>query len=340
VEIVFNFVLFAVLFFLGMMLPRWLQKLNRHVHWLKESYAKAVIPLQILGVAFLWTAGLKFSSFDSEAIQLVRPLFGSLFIIGFAWLAKALVVVPRNLYLKKVSLESSNNLEARKVVTQFVVLERVVVFAVMILAICLILMNFESMRRLGMSLLASAGVLGIVAGFAAQKSIANVFAGIQIAITQPIRIDDVVIMEGEWGWIEEINLTYVVVRIWDQRRLIVPISQCIEKSFQNWTRTSADILGSVTLMVDYAFPVDEIRKETTRLLGECEHWDGRVNVVHVVNLTDKAMEIRVLVSSKNSPSSWELRCFIREKLMLFCQRNYPEYLPRFRLEPWERLTEN
>jgi small-conductance mechanosensitive channel len=193
-------------------------------------------------------------------------------------------------------------------------------------------MTFDSIRRIGVSLFASAGVAGIIIGFAAQKLIASVLAGFQIALTQPIRIDDVVIVENEWGWIEEITLTYVVVRIWDKRRLILPSTYFIENPFQNWTRVSADILGTVFIYTDYTVPVDELRSEFTRILEESDLWDGQTNVMQVTNATDKTLEIRALMSTADSPTAWDLRVLVREKLIHFLQQNYPESLPRTRIE--------
>ena len=157
-------------------------------------------------------------------------------------------------------------------------------------------------------------------------------AGFQIAITQPIRIDDVVIVENEWGWIEEINLTYVVVRIWDKRRLIVPTTYFIEKPFQNWTRVSADILGTVFIYTDYSVPIDLLRKAYLDMLKETELWDGKVGVLQVTNATDRVMEIRALMSAENSPTAWDLRVLIREKLIVYLQEQHPESLPRTRVE--------
>ena len=179
-------------------------------------------------------------------------------------------------------------------------------------------------------MIASAGVAGIVVGFAAQKSLGTLLAGIQIALTQPVRIDDVVIVEGEWGRIEEITLTYVVVRIWDLRRLVVPITYFIEKPFQNWTRTSADILGSVFLHVDYGVPVDALRKELTRILEASPNWDRKVNVLQVTDAKERTLELRALASSSDASRSWDLRCEVREKLVAFVQANYPGSLPRLR----------
>ena len=185
---------------------------------------------------------------------------------------------------------------------------------------------------MGVSLFASAGVAGIILGFAAQKLIGNVLAGFQIAISQPIRIDDLVIVEKEWGWIEEINLTYVVVRIWDKRRLILPTTYFIDKPFQNWTRVSADILGTVFIYTDYTVPVDKLREELSRILKTDKNWDGKVNVLQVTDSTEQTMEIRALMSALDSPSAWDLRVNVREKLISYLQKNYPESLPKSRIE--------
>ncbi|PTX43334.1 small-conductance mechanosensitive channel [Christiangramia gaetbulicola] len=252
-------------------------------------------------------------------------------ILSIAWFLILLFKVVKKRMLKKYDVGSSDNLKARKVYTQYMILENIVIFIIVILAIGIALMSFESIRSIGVSVLTSAGIAGIIIGLAAQKAIGTLLAGIQIAITQPIRLDDVVIVEGEWGWIEEINLTYVVVRVWDKRRLVVPTTYFIEKTFQNWTRNSADILGTVFLYVDYELPVDAIRKEQTRLLNSTDLWDGKVDVLQVTNTTEKSVELRVLVSAKNSPTAWDLRVYLREKLLDFIQKNYPESLPKARI---------
>jgi small-conductance mechanosensitive channel len=196
----------------------------------------------------------------------------------------------------------------------------------------LILLNIESVRLYGAALLTSAGVAGIIIGFAAQKTLANLLAGFQIAFTQPIKIDDPVVVEGEWGWIDEINLTYVVIRIWDWRRLIVLITYFVEKPFQNWTRVTADLLGSVFLNVDYTVPLQRLREEFDRVLNESQLWDKEANVLQVTDSTEKSMQIRMLMSARNSPQPWDLRCEVREKMIDFIQRHYPESLPRSRTE--------
>ena len=183
-----------------------------------------------------------------------------------------------------------------------------------------------------MSLLASAGVVGVILGIAAQKTLANVIAGIQLAITQPIRIDDVVIVEGEWGRIEEITLTYVVVRVWDKRRLIVPVNYFLERPFQNWTRVSADLLATVYIYADYHLPVDPVRKALYEILKESNNWDGKVWGLQVTDLTDKTMELRALMSASDSSKAWDLRCEVREKLINFIQKQFPHCLPEIRAE--------
>ena len=234
--------------------------------------------------------------------------------------------------LNQFRIDVKDNLEARKVYTQVKVLKKIGVVVIVIFTAASMLMVFDSVRQLGTSILASAGVLGIIIGFAAQRSIATVFAGFQIAMTQPIRLDDVVIVENEWGRIEEISLTYVVVLIWDQRRLVVPINYFIEKPFQNWTRVSADLLGSVFLHVDYTVPLKALRDELDRLLENSTRWDRRVKVIQVTDAKANGMEVRVLVSAADAPTAWDLRCELREQLIEFLQRNHPQSLPRMRAE--------
>lgn len=249
-----------------------------------------------------------------------------------AWLLVRAVRLSRSLVLKQYDIDVKDNLKARQVYTQFRVLERIIVFIIIVIAIAVALMTFEGIKRIGLSLFASAGVAGVIIGLAAQKMISSILAGFQIALTQPIRIEDVVIVENEWGWIEEINLTYVVVRIWDKRRLVVPTTYFIEKPFQNWTRTSADILGTVFIYTDYMVPVDKLRNAFLEMLKETDLWDGNVGVMQVTNASDKSIEIRALMSAADSPSAWDLRVLIREKLICFLQENFPESLPRTRVE--------
>ena len=269
---------------------------------------------------------------DNDFVDAIMHLLKLLIIFFATWVIIRLIRIGRETILIRYDIGEKDNLKARRVYTQFKVIERILVFIVIVIAIAVALMTFEQIRKIGVSLFASAGVAGIIMGFAAQKMIGNVLAGFQIALAQPIRIEDVVIVEKEWGWIEEITLTYVVVRIWDKRRLILPTTYFIEKPFQNWTRVSADILGTVFLYTDYTVPIDKLREELTRVLKSDKNWDGKVNVLQVTDSTERTMEIRALMSAADSPSAWNLRVNVREKLIDFLQKNYPESLPKSRID--------
>jgi small-conductance mechanosensitive channel len=232
----------------------------------------------------------------------------------------------------KYRVDVRDNLSARRIHTQARVLRQSVTVLVVIVAASAMLMTFPQVRQLGASLLASAGLAGIVVGFASRPVLQNLIAGVQIAITQPIRVDDVLIVDGEWCRVEEITSTYVVMRIWDQRRLIVPLNFFIENTFQNWTRTSAEILGTVFLWVDYTVPVEEIRQELHRLLQETELWDKRAWGLQVTDATERTVQIRALMSSADASAAWDLRCMVREKLIEFIQQRYPGALPRVRAD--------
>ncbi|MEN0021112.1 MAG: mechanosensitive ion channel domain-containing protein, partial [Planctomycetota bacterium] len=218
----------------------------------------------------------------------------------------------------------------RRMHTQVVVIGRTLMFIAGLIGAASALMTFESIREFGVSLLASAGIAGLILGLAARPTFENLIAGIQIALTQPIRLDDAVIVEGEWGWIEQITATYVVIKIWDERRLIVPFKRFIEEPFQNWTRRSADIIGTVTLHCDYTVPVAALRTELERLCKASERWDGRVCVLQMIDAKQSTVELRALVSAADSPTAWDLRCEIREALIDFIRDKYPHALPRVR----------
>ncbi|MBE0393671.1 mechanosensitive ion channel family protein [Flavobacterium sp. PL002] len=255
----------------------------------------------------------------------------NLLIVGFSWLIIILLRRIKFNILKRYDITKEDNLVSRKLHTQINILEKVVIFIIVLIATGLILLSFDGIRQIGIGIFASAGVAGIIIGLSAQKVVGALLAGIQIAITQPFRIDDAVLVENEWGWIEEINLTYVVIRIWDKRRLVLPSTYFLEKPFQNWTRNSADIIGTIFLYTDYMIPFDELRKELTRLLNTTELWDKKVDVLQVTDSKETTIEIRILVSAKNSPTAWDLRVYIREKMIEFIQKNYPESLPKTRI---------
>ena len=221
---------------------------------------------------------------------------------------------------------------ARRIHTQAQLLARIVAFLVAVVGVAAALMTFPGVRQIGASMLASAGVAGIVIGFAARPVLSNLLAGVQIALTQPIRLRDSVVVEGEWGWIEEIRATYVVVRIWDRRRLLLPLQWFIDHPFENWTRTSSNLIGVVSLWVDYRMPMQPLREEVTRLCEASDFWDGDLAILQVVDSTERGVRVRALVTAADGPRTWELRCLVREGLIDYVQREYPGYLPRVRAE--------
>lgn len=267
-----------------------------------------------------------------EYYSLIYRIVYILFSLTFAWLLIRIIYVFAESVLAHHDVSVENNLTQRKLVTQLQFIKRLLIIGVVIITISVILMNFESVRKFGTGILTSAGIAGIIIGFAAQRSLGNLLAGLQIAFSQPIRLDDVVIVENEWGRVEEITLTYVVIKIWDMRRLVVPLNYFIEKPFQNWTRTSADIIGSVNWFFDYNVPMDALRKKLDELLALTPLWDGNVKSLQLVSANDKAIEVRAIMSSKNAGDSWDLRCLVREEMIKFVRENYPKSLPTYRYE--------
>ncbi len=255
-----------------------------------------------------------------------------LIIFSITWIATRLIKAGAYYLQNKLDVGALDNLNARKRLTQIKVLIGLANSLIIVIAVAVGLLTFDKARAIGVSLLTSAGIIGIVVGFAAQKSLGLVLAGIQIAFTQPIRIDDVVIVEGEWGRIEEITLTYVVVKIWDERRMILPVTWFLEKPFQNWTRTTSDITGSIFLYVDYNFPVESLRKIIPELLKGNNNWDGRIWNVQVTKATEKYKEIRILVSSSDSSKNWDLKTDLMENLIDFINENYPGSFAKIRIE--------
>jgi small-conductance mechanosensitive channel len=256
-------------------------------------------------------------------------------IASTGWLVIALFSVVDDVVRSRFPVDVEDNLAARKIQTQMGVFHRIAETMVGVVTIGVILMTFPSIRHIGDSLLASAGLAGLIVGLAARPALSNIIAGIQLALTEPIRLDDVVIVEGEWGWIEEIRTTYVVVRIWDLRRLVVPLSYFIDHPFQNWTRTSADLLGTVFLYTDYRVPVEAVRQELHEILKASGKWDGKAWGLQVTDAKEQTLELRMLMSAPDSGTAWDLRCLVREKLVEYLQREHPECLPqtRVRLSP-------
>lgn len=264
-----------------------------------------------------------------ETIQHALASAAILLAGSIAYAATGIAIERR---VNQFRIDVADNLLARKAATQMRVLHRAIDVVIVLVTLGLALMSFDAVRQYGVSLFASAGVAGIVAGLAARPVLTNLLAGMQIALTQPIRIDDVVVVEGEWGRIEELTASYVVIRIWDLRRLIVPLSYFLENPFTNWTRTSADILGYVYIYADYTVPVDIVRKKAIELIEAHPDWDGKVAVLEVTNADARTMELRALMSAADSSKVWNMRCAVREGLIAFLQKEYPQALPRSRTE--------
>ncbi len=328
--VLFLWFLFRLIEVIDFRIRKWAENSERVWDAVFAAVAGKALRLLVPMVAVI--LGLPLLPVGEALAVFFRNSVSVLIVLAVSWILYGIVRAFEETVTKNFRVDVSDNLRARKLHTQVIVLRKVAVVAIAIFATASILMVFESMRQFGTSILASAGIAGIIIGFAAQRSLGTLFAGFQIAITQPIRLDDVVIVEGEWGRIEEITLTYVVVRIWDLRRLVLPIQYFIESPFQNWTRTSADILGTVFLHADYTIPVNALREELDRLLKNHPKWDGKVKGIQVTEARQQTLEIRLLMSAVDASHAWDLRCDIREKMVDFIRREYPESLPRFRAE--------
>jgi small-conductance mechanosensitive channel len=317
----------SVLFFVLTRMARrkgevFINSLVSHGEW----PSRWILPLVAL-IAVLPAARL-----SENVLTPIQRVAGLALIAATAWLIILISYIVSDLISARYRIDLVDNLSARRVQTQIEVLHRIVVVSVVVVAISIMLMTFPEIKHIGMSLLASAGLAGLVVGMAMKSTLSSLIAGIQIAFTQPIRIEDVVVVEGEWGWIEEIGTTYVVVRIWDLRRLVLPLSYFIEHPFQNWTRSSSDLLVTVILYVDYSVPVEPVRAELRRILESTNLWKGDVCVLQVTDATDHAIQLRALFDARDSSASWDLRCLVREKLIQFMQEKYPNALPRVRAE--------
>ncbi len=253
-------------------------------------------------------------------------------VASVAWLAIVLIAVTADILTARFRVDVADNLMARRIQTQFVVVRRIGVIVVVVLASAFGLMTFPAIKHIGISILASAGVAGLIIGMAMKDTLSNLIAGVQIAFAQPFRMGDAVVIEGEWGWIEEIGMMYVVVRLWDLRRLVLPLGYFLEHPFQNWTRTSADLLAYTYIYVDYTTPVDAVREELKRVLESTPLWAGKLCLLQVSDSDQRTMQLRALMDVRNSSDAWDLRCLVREKIIAFMQRNYPASLPRYRGE--------
>jgi small-conductance mechanosensitive channel len=254
------------------------------------------------------------------------------------WLCLRVFDAWRDTLVQRHRVDVADNLQARRVITQVAILRRIAVVLVSIATVSAMLMTFPEVRAIGATLFASAGVAGLLLGLAARPVLTNILAGLQVALTEPIRLDDVVVVEGQWGWIEEIRSTYVVVRIWDHRRLVLPLSYFIENPFENWTRDTADLLATATLYVDYSAPVQELREYCHKVVRESGLWDGKAWAFQVTDAGPQTLQLRALMSVANSNHSFDIRCLVRERLVDYLQRNHPGCLPKTRvqLQPGEQ----
>jgi small-conductance mechanosensitive channel len=260
-------------------------------------------------------------------------------IVAVTWLGVRVARVVEDGLFRRLRVDVSDNRRIRKVRTQVTVVRRILVALLVVLGAAAVLMTFARLRGLGASILASAGVAGIVGGLAAQSTLGNVFAGLQLAFTDALRFDDVVVVEGEWGRVEELTLTYVVLHLWDERRLVLPTSYFTTQPFQNWTRTGSRVLGAATLYLDYSTPVDALRAEAERVVAASPLWDRKDWVLQVVDTTETTMVVRVLASAVDAGNAFDLRCEIREKLLAWLNEHHPHALPRARIVPDVDLRE-
>ena len=309
-----------------------------------RRFRKPALGLFLIAATMLAVPAFGISEYLYGAIEHALHI---IFILCMSWLLVAAVYAVEDILMRRYDMTAADNLRARRVRTQMSVMRRLALAFIGLLALGLILYTFNHTRlwQYGAGLLASAGLASLALAAAAKSTVSNLLAGIQIAFTEPIRLDDVVIVEGQWGRIEEITAAYVVVCIWNLQRLIVPLSYFIDHPFQNWTRTSANLMGNFYIYADYTCPVEPLREELTRVLQSTPWWDGKVNVLQVTDLFQQTMQIRALMSAADSGTLWNLRCFVREKMIDFLQKNYPHCLPKQRLSelqnaPWAQVNEH
>ena len=280
----------------------------------------------------LITISTKAFSLSHHEFDWTHALSKTLLIAVSTWLATRVVVIVEKILIDELDFETEDNNYARRMFTKIKFIKRIITILVILIGISILLLSFDSVRQYGIGLLTSAGIFSVIIGFAAQKSLANLMAGIQIAFTQPIKIDDVVIVEGEWGRIEEINLTYVVVNIWDLRRLVLPITYFIEKPFQNWTRNESNLIGTAFFYLNYKTPVQILRDKLEEILKSTPLWDGRSWALQVTDTQDQMMVVRAIMSARSSSQAFDLRCLIREKMIEFIVAEIPDALPSHRVD--------
>ena len=306
----------------------------------RRPYLRMVIeatkkPTRLALLILALAIALPAAPLGAETMTVLARILGLATICLLGWIALTVLQIAANLYLSNFRIDVADNFLARKHVTQIRVLVRVLDTVIILITLGFALMTFDSVRQYGVSLFASAGVAGVVFGLAAQPVLSNLIAGVQLAVTQPIRLEDAVTVQNEYGWIEEITATYVVIRLWDLRRLIVPLNFFIQQPFYNWTRQAAANMGTVLLYLDYAAPIDRIRQKAGEIVAQSQQLSGKVINVQVTNTTAQAIEVRVLLSADSAGDTSDLCAYVREKLVGFLQREHPEALPRSRSETIE-----
>lgn len=306
--------------------------LSPRAPFLFSLFVRLTGPFRLALVLFGMNVALAVTPIDSQLGMVLAPILRVAFIALLGWITLTSINIAADVYLRRFDISAADNLLARKQVTQVRVLKGALGSLITLITIAVALMTFDQVRQLGVSLFASAGIAGIIVGLAARPMLSNLIAGVQLALTQPIRLEDAVVVENEMGFVEQINATYVVVRLWDFRRMIVPLSYFMEKPFQNWTHESSALIGAVLIRVDFSAPVDRIRAKVHAIVEGSEIWDGRVLSVQVTDSDDISMEVRVLVSAANAGATFDLRCEVREKLLAYLQHEYPLALPRRRQE--------
>jgi len=336
-------IIFAVIMTAGLVLQRLITRFlaSRPPGWhpfLKHVWLRTRQLVRFMLLLFAAGVAVQTLSLSGSLQDTARKIFLCLFIVQMGWIAIVIANLGMDRYVQRLSLEVSDNLLARKAATQMRIFRQAINIVLVALTAAFALMSFDAVRQFGVSLFASAGIAGIVAGLAARPMLENLIAGVQLALTQPLRLQDSVVINNEWGWVEEINSTYIVVRLWDWRRQIVPLSYLFQNPFTNWSRSSSTIIGTVFIYADYTLPMEPVRARASDIVKASPLWDGQVVNVQVSDARAQVMEVRILASASDSSRAWDLRCEIREKLIGFIREAFPESLPRIRREDF-RLVE-
>ncbi|WP_420364926.1 mechanosensitive ion channel domain-containing protein [Curtobacterium sp. L3-7] len=311
------------------------RSLGRRERWAASLSRRTKHPTRtLLLVTLLWAAFA--SSIPATSAYEWRATVSHVFLVATigvgTWFACGLAIFLESLGLHKYRVDVPDNRVARRIRTQVLILRRLTVAVLVIIGVGAILLTFPGVEAAGASVLASAGLISVIAGLAAQSTLGNVFAGMQLAFSGSIRVDDVVVVEQQWGRIEEITLTYVVVHLWDDRRFVLPSTYFTSTPFENWTRTNSELLGAVEFDLDWRVRPGEMRVELDRILSRTELWDQRVKVLQVTDAVQGYVRVRVLATSHDAPSLFDLRCYIREELVDWIQRTHPDALPIQRVQ--------